>query len=187
MRSVRRTPDTHVSAAKLRQAETALGLGRLEVARGEAESALRIDPIHVGALELLAKVLWQQGEYGGILEAIDRLTRQNPYEPGYFALRGAALQALGRYGDAIEAYSRCAQLSVDPPRSVTMALAELHAWQQAMLREMLRDDAVFRAEFARNAEEACRHRGFRLVAEGPKAVRPVLEGHEMAALGVRPS
>src|SRR5580700_1569148 len=92
------------SAGLLCQAQVAFRAGNLVEAQRLALDLLTEDDSHVGALELLAKAQWQSGVYDELLQTLSRLIRLNPYEPGYHALKGAALQCLGRYDDAIRSF-----------------------------------------------------------------------------------
>lgn len=145
---------------RAQEATRLLTLGRYREALSEAREVLRLDPSHVGALEVAAKTEWHLGAYEPLLDTLDRLIGLNPYEPGYHALRGATLQALGRCGEAVRAFERCAA-TPGPERDRARAqVAELESWEHSLIADLLREDRVFRAEYAHNPREACQRRGF---------------------------
>src|SRR5688572_16140773 len=109
---------------RLNQAAAALHLGHCDQAAEVAKSVLVEDSCHLGALEIYAKALWRAGKCDELVPVVDRLIALNPYEPGYHALRGGALQSLGRYGEATDAFSRSEELP-----GCKSALRELEAWQ----------------------------------------------------------
>jgi tetratricopeptide (TPR) repeat protein len=114
----------------------------------------------LGALETLAKALWRLGRFEQVISATDKLLSLNSYEPGYHALRGAALQVLGRYGEACQAYDRSGELP-----NCAEALRELQAWQAELLVEMLQTDPVFKASYRQDPKRACEAKGFRFVEQ----------------------
>ncbi len=148
---------------RLRQADAALRAGHSEHAASLASEILTKDAKHLGAIETYAKSLWRSSRFAEVVAATDRLLALNPYEPGYHALRGAALQALGRYGEAVECFNR----SRDLPGSVD-ALRELQIWQAGLLAELLNSDPVFKASYAQDAQKACEARGFRFIEDKPQ-------------------
>ncbi len=140
-----------------------------------AQAVLNLDPDHAGALELLAKALWQRANLEELLPVIDKLVSLNPYEPGYYSLRGSALQSLGRLGEAARAFYRAAEISSGAEQQHALdALQELQEWQRALVADLLDEDPVFHAGYAQDAERACLSRGFALVNLGATAYR--LEG-----------
>ena len=145
----------------LARAEYLWSIGDAKSAIACARSILQRDASQVGALEVLAKALWQLSRYDELLVSLQTLIRLNPYEPGYHALRGAALQALGRVGEAIKCFARAGK-DLD---SALASIEELRLWQETLIAEMLREDAVFRAHYAQNPEEACHIRGFEFLSE----------------------
>lgn len=143
------------------QAESLLTRERPFAAIATLEGVLETDPNHLGALELLAKAHWRAGHHEAALDALRHLIRLNPYEPGYHFLAGSAQQALGRYGEAVQAYSRC----LDPSNPALMqaaqlAIQEVEGWQESVIAELLRSDPTFRVEYGRSPMAACRKRGF---------------------------
>ena len=145
---------------RLIQADAALSSGDVKQAATLAQQVLDEDSKHLGALETLAKSLWRSSRFNEVVAAAEKLLALNPYEPGYHALRGAALQALGRYGEAIECFDRSREL----PGSLD-SLRELQDWQGGLLSEMLASDPVFRASYAQNARSACEAKGFKFIQE----------------------
>ncbi len=129
-------------AKRLSLAEILLARGESSACADQVRSILAEDSTHVGAMELLAKALWQTCEFEHLLPLIDRLIVLNPYEPGYHSLRGLALQALGRYGEAARALARA-------PESAN-ALANLQDWQAGIIASLIQEDAVFRAAYAQD-------------------------------------
>lgn len=143
---------------RMSRAEAALKAGDLALAAVLAEDILRVDANHLAALETYAKALWSAGRYEQVVAATDKLLSLNPYEPGYHALRGAALHALGRYGEACESYDRSSELP-----HCAEALRELQTWQARLLLDLLQTDPVFKVSYRQNPRAACEARGFRFV------------------------
>ena len=142
------------SKPTLARAEYQLSIGDAKSAYISARALLRRDSSQVGALEVLAKSLWQLSRYDELLVSLSTLIRLNPYEPGYHALRGAVYQALGRTGEALKSFSR---VNSDV---ASASIQELREWQGTLIAEMLQDDLVFRTHYAQDPESACRARGF---------------------------
>ncbi|HVT11382.1 MAG TPA: hypothetical protein VHE55_03880 [Fimbriimonadaceae bacterium] len=140
----------------LARAEFLLSAGDAQAAIDCSKAILREDRAQVGALEVLAKALWQLSKYDDLLVALSTLIRLNPYEPGYHSLRGAVYQALGRPGEAIKCFARAGEGS----EMASASIEELRDWQGSLIADMLREDVVFRAHYAQDPEEACRARGF---------------------------
>ena len=129
-----------------------------EFLKGNHESAilscrqlLEADPTHLGALELIAKCLWAKQDFIALEQATRCLITLNPFEPGYFGLRGMALRALGRFGEAAQALRR------DPDSA--NQLADLEAFQASLVRTLLEQDAVFAAQYAKSPELATKAKG----------------------------
>jgi tetratricopeptide (TPR) repeat protein len=163
-------------------AEMALRLGRPDEAILIAADVLKADDCNLGALETMAKAQWQVNRYSDLLNTLGRLIRINPYEPGYHALRGAALQCLGRYGDSIRAYLR----GGDNPGARESA-EELRSWQAQLVKSLLENDPVFKAHYTRNPEEACRARGFEFRSESHIRKWVLTDVSARASLVTRPS
>lgn len=176
MESVKRLND------ELTRGEALLRGGYAAKAEALALRVLHADSGHLGALELLARAQWQLGSHEDVVRTTKRLLVLNPYEPGYRALQGAALQCLGRSGEAARAYAACPN---DP--LAREALEEVRIWQADLVVQMLRADRVFRAHYRRDPQAACAARGFDFADEfdAPQpwaSARPV-----RAASYVRPS
>ncbi|MGV3618650.1 MAG: tetratricopeptide repeat protein [Fimbriimonas sp.] len=164
-----------------------LGLVEMAMRKGDHAQALTTidrllaeEPDHLGALELKARCQWQVGEHQALTATLRRLIALNPYEPGYHALLGSALQCLGRYGEAAQSLERAAGT---PGQEET--LSDLRAWQAGLVAEMLQDDPIFRAHYRQDPRAACASRGFHVATT---VDRPLVFGRtERAALYTRPS
>ncbi len=103
-------------AALIQQAEAAYDQGRLEEARGLAETVLRQDPLNVRALTLMG---WISLERNAPEEALDYFSRVR-------AVDGMAIigQALSRYrmGDQVGAYESMQQAYGLPPSPVLVGM-----------------------------------------------------------------
>ncbi len=121
-------PTARRKAQLLKQAEAALKSGCPTVTAQKCEEILDADPNHLGALEVLAKAQWQLQAFAQVERTTLRLIALNPYEPGYFGLRGAALRALGRYDEA----ARC--MRRDP--AMQDSLADLEVFHAKLKREL---------------------------------------------------
>ncbi len=170
------------NADPIRAADMALRAGNPDVAIRLASQILETDSSHVGALETLAKAQWQSGVYDELLCTLGRLIRLNPYEPGYHALKGAALQCLGRYGDSIRSFMR----GSDSP-GARESSTELRNWQAQLVESLLSEDKVFKAHYARNPEEACRARGFEFRSESTIRQWFLTDDSARSTLFTRPS
>ncbi len=94
------------SHAAARQAYVALLLEqqRVDVARRLLQEAVAIDPGQGTFALALARIHIEQGNYRAALEVIDRAGPDARAD--FHALRGAALQRLGRHGEAVEVYQK---------------------------------------------------------------------------------
>ncbi len=167
-------------ARRIVRAEISLTVGDAKGCAREARQILASDPTHVGAMEVLAKALWQSCEFTELLPVIERLIVLNPYEPGYHSLRGAVYQALGRYGDAVRSMERGAK--TDDGR----AIREIQEWQADLVAVLLQEDTVFRAHYAQDPERACLDRGFAFEST-PQSERWLSEKQIPAQMYTRPS
>lgn len=164
----------------LASAEAAMRRGDSSAALATLERVLAKADDHLGALELKARCEWQAGAHEPLVGTLRRLIGLNPYEPGYHALLGSALQCLGRYGEAARALERAAGTPGQEE-----ALTDLRAWQAGLIAEMIQTDPIFRAHYRQNPHAACASRGFHVAAE---AAQPLIVGRtERAALYTRPS
>lgn len=183
MRASISPPPRKRAEATLARAEFLLAAGDVRSAIACARRLLSKDPEQVGALEAMAKALWQLGRYDELLVALATLIRLNPYEPGYHSLKGAALQSLGRTGEAIKSFGRVAEKS----EMAAAAVEELRGWQQGLIAELVQEDPVFRAHYAQGAEEACRAKGFDLLPDCAPGETWFATAHAQAAVHTRPS
>jgi tetratricopeptide (TPR) repeat protein len=171
-------------SSALRQAETALALGNTQLAIDRVERIIGEDPTHLPAFELLAKALWQVGDLPRLVVVLQGMIRMNPYEPGYFALLGAAEQSLGRIGAAITPLAR--SLELDPKdTNVAAMLGSLRAYQTTLIDQLLAEDQTFRREYADDPVEACRARGFEI--DPPVVSVAIASEAQFTFLAARPS
>lgn len=176
--SKRRSPK-----ATLARAEYLLSKGDARAAITCSRRILRRDASQVGALEVLAKALWQLSRYDELLVTLTTLVRLNPYEPGYFALRGATYQALGRVGEAIRSFARAGAES----ETASASVEELRSWQGGVIADLLHDDLVFRTHYAQDPEEACKARGFEFLPGFHAGESWLAKPQSQAAVFIRPS
>jgi len=148
---------------RLARAQFLLGIGKHREAGLAARRILAEDPKHIAALELYAKALWAGGRIEQLLGVLHDLIGLNPYEPGYYSLLGAALQATGQFGKALRALNRSLELSGEKADAAVRQMAEdIRRWQEVLIQDLLAEDAAFRREYERDAEGACEARGFHL-------------------------
>ena len=172
-----------------------LALAHQCLEEGDATGALAItseileqDFSHLPALEIQARSWWRMDRYTEALLVLDRLTAINPYEPGYYLLRGACQQGLGRFGDAILSFERCASMSDNADaKNASQAMLALQGWQDCLIASMLREDAMFRVEYNRSPREACESRGFAFVERPTLAPTVLMEQSAIAWAHKRPS
>lgn len=144
-------------------------------------------PDHLGALELLAKCHWRLGLFAEATATLDHLTKLNPYEPGYWYLRGVIAQGQGNLRDAAALFERCA--SCDSPKvaeQAKTALVELHHYQAGLIEQLLTEDRVFRIAYAQNPAKACEKRGL-ISAAKPLDAQVVRAVRKVVRLSHRPS
>jgi len=171
---------------QLRAAEFALASGDTALAARYAESLIAEDAGHLPALEVLAKALWQIGDLPRLTALLEGMIRLNPYEPGYFALIGAAYQSLGRIGSAISAFGRSLELDGGKDTSVAAMLVDLRQFQANLIEGLLADDAAFRGAYRQDPVTACRTRGFEIDAPAVD-VQMLAESRKANFLAARPS
>lgn len=146
----------------LARAQTAFETGDFDSAIRLGSALSKREPDHLGALEILARAHWRAERYEEALGPLDQLIALNPYEPGYFYLRGVICQGLGRFGEAIDAMQRCLSFTDSPvAQQALAAMRELESWQETLIAELLQRDPVFRTEYARDPIAACAGRGYR--------------------------
>lgn len=156
--------------------------GRFQDAAIIAHEVLAEDPTNIAVMEMLSKAQWQLGQLEEVVRTTRSLVNLNPYEPGYHALLGNALQCLGRYGEASRAYER----ALEVPGSKE-ALQELNSWQAGLVAEMLGTDPVFNAEYQSNPASACAARGFNFSDLEPQTDRWLIQPQLGDAFMTRPS
>lgn len=137
------------------------------------KARLAADPTHLGHLESLARLQWAAGDCSSVLDTLRRLSSINPFEPGYHHLRGCALQCLGCYAEALEAFERCAATATEHLASEASASADaLRAWPSELMARLVGADPGLRAAYERDPEETCRSLGLQgpsLAASEPNA------------------
>ena len=94
------------TTALVRAAAAFLQRGQGEAAEGCAREALRGDPGHLGALNVLAVALNAQGKHAQAAEVFTELTRRDPAYVAHWMNLGTALQALHRHDEALAAYAQ---------------------------------------------------------------------------------
>ena len=115
-------------------------------------SVLAESPDHLGALEVQAKLLWKQQDFKALIHTTAKLIALNPFEPGYQSLRGMALRALGQYGEAAKSLAR------DP--NAAQQLRDLEGLQASLIKETIKNDVVFAAQYAKDPIKAVTEKGF---------------------------
>jgi tetratricopeptide (TPR) repeat protein len=87
-------------------AELATRLGRYVDAENLLDRALELAPGFLGARHNYAVVLYRQGKGPEALAEIETLLAAEPANPGYLALKGAALTLIGDYEGSIRLYEQ---------------------------------------------------------------------------------
>ena len=150
--------------ALLARAEVLLQSRDAAAASKLAKKILRADRTHVGALEVLARSLWQLQDFDELIVITRRLIKLDPYNPGYHMLRGAAFQCLSMFGEATKCYARATTHGNSPDADRSMQLiSELRDWQANLLSTLLEEDPAFRAAYSRDPQAACQSKGFEFV------------------------
>lgn len=121
---------------------------------------LRYEPDHVGALEMMARCQWRTSDFESALATVGGLVKLNPYEPGYFYLRGLIFQSLGQVANAAISFERCrafpdSELALKAEQSIR----ELHTWQQEGIQHLLELDQEFRLRYLQDSASALSERG----------------------------
>lgn len=140
------------TALLVRKAEGHLLRNELDLASGLIQNVLSETPDHLGALEVQARLLWKLEDFRALVRTTAKLIALNPFEPGYHGLRGMALRALGLYGEAARS------LSKDP--NAVQQLADLEAFQATLIKDTIKHDAVFAAQYAKDPVKAVAEKGF---------------------------
>jgi protein O-GlcNAc transferase len=100
---------------RLRQATDYHRQGRLDEAERLYGRLLEDDPEHFDALNRLAIVAMQRGEFEKALARIDRALRVTPTSAAATLNKGSILVALKRHVEALAAYDRALELDSDDP------------------------------------------------------------------------
>lgn len=100
--------------------------GEWSAAMRSARRRLRQLPGDLGALEVMVRSLIALGRAVEALPHLRSLIRQNPHEPAYELWRATALQAQGRYVDALMSLSRAYKIyKKGPIKDKVLAEVEL--------------------------------------------------------------
>jgi protein O-GlcNAc transferase len=99
----------------LREATELHRQGRLNEAEERYGRLLDGNPRHFDALNRLAIVALQRGDFSEALSRIDRALRVTPDSPAAICNKGSILIALKRYPEALSAYDRALELDPDDP------------------------------------------------------------------------
>src|SRR5207249_131664 len=111
-------------AAILRLAETRSRLGRYEDAEKLLARCLELAPNFRMARQNYATVLYRQNKAVEAIAEADRLLDEEPHNPGFRALKAAALGQIGDYAHAVENYE---QLLKDQPHQPKAWMSYGHA------------------------------------------------------------
>jgi tetratricopeptide (TPR) repeat protein len=139
-----------------RAAASLLQRGQLETAESCAREALRSEPGHLGALNVLAVALNALGRYRKASEAFTELTRRAPAVAEHWMNLGTALQAQHRHDEALSAYAQAGargEASADFFYNVGLVHIDRGSYQAALtvLKDAVRlapDDAEICYQYA---------------------------------------
>jgi tetratricopeptide (TPR) repeat protein len=117
--------------------------GRLSSAKTLYEQALKIEPRHPDALNLLGVIALQGGQPEEAAQLIGRAIRVQPSNPGFHANLAQAFLAVRRFADARDAFRRAARLDPRNPQfpvgaAVCLAEQGLAAEAERDLRSITR-------------------------------------------------
>lgn len=152
-----------------------------------AKEALRSDPNHVGALEVLAKAQWQASQCDEVIHTLRRLIDLNPYEPGYHSLLAGAYQSLGLCGEAVKSYLRAVELGMPKSSDMDAMIEELRAWQGSLVSQLIESDPVFKAAYQQDPVKACAERGFDFAIPPESTELRIRDRESRAVVYARPS
>lgn len=152
-----------------------------------AKQALLDDPLHVGALEMMAKAQWQASQCDELLLTLRKLIELNPYEPGYHSLQAAAYQSLGLCGEAVRSYMRAVDLGLRKSTEMDHMIEDLRAWQGGLVAELLATDVLFRARYQQDPAKACAEYGFDFAIPAETTEHTIRERESRAVVYARPS
>lgn len=134
------------------KAERHLALNELDQTSLLIDAVLSESNDHLAALEVQARLFWKQENFRGLVRTTAKLITLNPFEPGYHGLRGMALRAIGLYGEAAKSLER------DP--NATKNLLDLECFQAALIKDTIKQDSVFAAQYAKDPVKALTAKGF---------------------------
>jgi hypothetical protein len=152
-----------------------------------AKQTLKVDPSHVGALEILAKAQWQASQCDELLLTLRKLIELNPYEPGYHSLQAGAYQSMGLCGEAVKSYLRAVDLGMPKSAEMDAMIEELRSWQAALVAQLLQSDPVFKAAYLQDRAAACASRGFDFAIPPETTEHLIQERESRAVVFARPS
>jgi tetratricopeptide (TPR) repeat protein len=107
---------TDVAAIRM-LAETGSRLGRYEDAEKLFARCLELAPNFRMARQNYATVLYRQNKAAEAIAEADRLLADEPDNPGFRALKAAALGQIGEYGRAVENYERLLKTHPNQPKA----------------------------------------------------------------------
>ena len=109
----RKTPGAQRAAAALQQGLALHKAGNLDPARAIYEDILRVNPRDFDALQLLATISAQTGQYEKAVELFSRVLAVHSNNAALFNNRGVALFELKRFDEALASYARAIALKPD--------------------------------------------------------------------------
>lgn len=136
-------PEPDPQRATLHTAHRLLQQGRLAESRRLCEQTLQADPRDFGALHLMGVIALQSGETQDALALFRRALAREPGSPLALINQGNALQALGRFAEAVESFAHAAAAAEPSLRVVALynrGNAQRQAGELAAARESF--DAV---------------------------------------------
>jgi predicted Zn-dependent protease len=107
---------TDVAAIRM-LAETGSRLGRYEDAEKLLARCLELAPNFRMARQNYATVLYRQNKAAEAIAEADQLLAEEPDNPGFRALKAAALGQVGRYAEAVENYERLLRTHPNQPKA----------------------------------------------------------------------
>jgi len=135
-------PKSPASASAVAQAqakfEQGLALhqkGQLAQAQESYQQALKLQPGHFDALNLLGVIAAQTGNFNRAVELIDRAIKIKPDNEAAYSNRGNVLKELKRWDEALESYEQAIKLKPDYADAYYnrgLALQELERWDEAV-------------------------------------------------------
>jgi tetratricopeptide (TPR) repeat protein len=122
--------------------------GRLSKAKSLYEQALRMEPRHPDALNLLGVIALQENNPQRAADLISRAIQAQPANPGFHANLAQALLASQRAAEACSAFRRAASLDPGNPQfevgaAICLALQGSAAEAEGLLREVVRNHPAY--------------------------------------------